>query len=69
MLSSPAVANGVIYVGALNDTVYGLDASIGAALWSATVGSGNGDDSSPAVANGMVYVGSTADNLNAFGLP
>ena len=54
--SSPAVVNGVIYFGAGNGTEYALNASTGATLWSASIGSPV--SSSPAVANGVVYVGS-----------
>ena len=64
--SSPAVANGVVYVGsttassafdAAGSTNCSGDApSPGAPLWTATTG--NGVESSPAVANGVVYVGS-----------
>jgi len=32
--SSPAVANGVVYVGSINDNVYALNAATGAKLWS-----------------------------------
>ena len=54
--SSPAVANGVVYVGSNDGNVYALNASTGAMLWSYTTG--GGVYSSPAVANGVVYVGS-----------
>jgi outer membrane protein assembly factor BamB len=54
--SSPAVANGVVYVGAYDHKVYALDASTGQKLWSTAAGSFV--YSSPAVANGVVYVGS-----------
>ena len=49
---SPAVANGVVYIGS-GDYLYALDATTGAKLWR----SNTGGDSSPAVANGVVYVG------------
>jgi len=62
-LSSPAVANGVVYVGSF-DNVYALNASTGAKLWSFTTGFG-GVGSSPAVANGVVYVGSFDNNVYA----
>jgi outer membrane protein assembly factor BamB len=72
--SSPAVANGVVYVGS-GDTgaythhrygnVYALDAKTGAKLWSYTTP--NLVTSSPAVANGVVYVGSDDGNVYAFG--
>jgi len=60
------VANGVVYVGSLDNNVYALKASAGAKLWSYTTGSLVG--SSPAVANGMVYVSSWDNNVYAFGL-
>ena len=37
--SSPAVANGVVYVGSDDGNVYALNASTGAKLWSYTTGS------------------------------
>jgi len=64
--SSPAVANGIVYVGSLDGNVYALNASTGAKLWSYTTG--NAVESSPAVANGMVYVGSDDGKVYAFGL-
>jgi outer membrane protein assembly factor BamB len=65
--SSPAVANGVIYIGSGDGNVYALNARTGAKLWSYPTG--NFVDSSPAVANGVIYVGSTDGNVYAFGLP
>jgi outer membrane protein assembly factor BamB len=65
--SSPAVANGVVYVGSYDGNVYALNASTGSKLWS--FATGNLVDSSPAVANGVVYVGSYDHNVYAFGLP
>ena len=62
-LSSPVVADGVVYLGATNDNVYALKAETGAVLWSYTTG--NFVESLPAVANGVVYVGSNDDNLYA----
>ncbi len=61
--SSPAVANGVEYVGADVGSLYALNASTGAKLWSYTTG-GN-VSSSPAVANGVVYIGSNDGNIYA----
>ena len=55
--SSPAVADGVLYVGCDDFNVYALDARRGAKLWSCTT-RGYIGWSSPAVANGVVYVGS-----------
>jgi outer membrane protein assembly factor BamB len=67
VLSSPAVANGVAYVGCDDGKLYAFDAVRGTQLWTATTG--GSVDSSPAVANGMVYVGSNDGKLYAFGLP
>ena len=64
--SSPAVANGVVYIGSYSasapgladsGTVYALNASTGAKLWSHATGVIF--ESSPAVANGVVYIGDT----------
>ena len=65
MDSSPAVANGVVYVGSTDNNIYALNAGTGALLWKYTTGA---VQSSPAVANGVVYVGSTDGNVYAFGL-
>ena len=66
--SSPAVANGVVYIGSSQgNNVYALNAATGAKLWS--FATGNKVRSSPAVANGLVYVGSADGNLYAFHLP
>jgi outer membrane protein assembly factor BamB len=59
-LSSPAVVNGVVYFGCSN-SLYALNASTGAKLWS--YATGGAVNSSPAVANGVVYFGS--DNIYA----
>jgi outer membrane protein assembly factor BamB len=61
--SSPAVANGMVYVGSNDNNVYALDATTGALQWS--FATGNGVSSSPAVANGVVYVGSADNNVYA----
>ena len=61
--SSPAVTNGVVYIGSYDNNVYALNASTGARLWSYTTG--NAVSTSPAVANGVVYVGSNDGNMYA----
>jgi glucose dehydrogenase len=54
--SSPAVVNGVVYVGSSdNDSVYAVNASTGAKL--SSLSTGGAVYSSPAVANGVVYFG------------
>jgi outer membrane protein assembly factor BamB len=65
--SSPAVANGVVYVGTDGyGQVFGLSEATGAIDWDERV-AGN-VESSPAVVNGTVYAGSDDDNLYAFDL-
>lgn len=62
--SSPAVANGVVYVGSDDHKLYAFQAASGQPLWSAST---NGPIySSPAVANGVVYVGSADAKLYAY---
>jgi outer membrane protein assembly factor BamB len=61
--SSPAVWNGVVYVGSDDNNVYALKASTGAKLWSYLTG--NYVISSPAVENGVVYAGSEDGNVFA----
>jgi outer membrane protein assembly factor BamB len=62
-MSSPAVANGIVYVGALDTNVYAFNANTGALIWSfPTVGE---VFQSPAVANGVVYVGTFGGLLYA----
>jgi outer membrane protein assembly factor BamB/ABC-type transport system substrate-binding protein len=61
--SSPAVANGIVYVGSYDDNVYALNATTGALVWKYKTGSYV--LSSPAVFNGIVYVGSYDDNVYA----
>jgi hypothetical protein len=69
IFSSPAVANGVVYVGSEDDKLYAFKAagcgqSACLPLWTATTG--KAIFSSPAVANGVVYVGSSDGKLYAF---
>ena len=61
--SSPAVADGIVFVGSYDDKVYALNATTGTLIWSYTTG---GDVfSSPAFANGRVFVGSTDGKVYA----
>src|ERR1700675_377633 len=74
MNSSPAVANGVVYVGSFDHKLYAFDADGRATcngvptacvpLWTAMTGAAV--FSSPAVAKGVVYVGSQDHKLYAF---
>jgi outer membrane protein assembly factor BamB len=69
--SSPAVANGIVYVGSDDGNVYALDALTGAKIWNYTTSIqpistwGNQVTSSPAVSDGIVYVGSVGGNVYA----
>lgn len=61
--SSPAVVDGVVYVGSRDYHIYALDAATGEKLWSFKAGSWV--DSSPVVVNGVVYCGSNDGELYA----
>ncbi len=63
VFSSPAVVDGVVFVGSFNGNVYALNASNGAELWN--YATGNIVFSSPAVADGVIYIGSNDGNLYA----
>ena len=62
--SSPAVANGAVYIGSPDHSLYALDAVTGKVLWKYATGE-TISFSSPAVANGVVYVGSDDKTLHA----
>jgi outer membrane protein assembly factor BamB len=64
--SSPAVVNGVVYVGSLDNNTYALNATTGAQLWNYTTG--NNVESSPAVVNGVVYVGCWTPDNNVYAI-
>jgi len=68
--SSPTIANGMVYVGADDGTLYAFKTSCGstscAPVWATPTPSHNKIRSSPAVANGIVYVGSYDHNIYAF---
>jgi outer membrane protein assembly factor BamB len=68
--SSPAVANGVVYIGSADHRLYAFNAkgcgkSACLPLWAGTTGNGI-IESSPLVVNGVVYVGSFDKKLYAF---
>ena len=56
VISRPAVAQGVVYVGSWDGKLYALNAADGSYVWS--YATGGEIDSSPTVAAGLVYVGS-----------
>ncbi len=61
--SSPAVTNGLLYIGSPNCKIYALDAATGISIWNYTTGAAV--TSSPTVVNGIVYVGSEDHNVYA----
>ncbi len=64
--SSPAVVNGVMYVGSQDHNVYALNASTGALIWKYTTG--DEVDAPPTVANGIIYVVSSGVQNQLFAL-
>jgi outer membrane protein assembly factor BamB len=63
VLSSPAVSDGVVYVGSTDGRLYALDCATGAKRWEFRTGARV--TSSPAVANGTVFFGSYDSNFYA----
>src|SRR5258708_5335121 len=63
ILSSPTVANGIVYVGSSDELLYALDAKTGKILWLHVAKDDVG--SSAAIANGIVFAGSDDHNLYA----
>ena len=66
MDSSPAVVDGVVYIGCTDNSIYALNATSGAKIWSQHTGSGA--LSSPSVSGGYVYMGSNDGALYAFNI-
>jgi PGF-CTERM protein len=65
MDSSPTVADGTVYFGSDDGTLYAVDAATGEQEWAFTHQPPYAVDSSPTVADGTVYVGSQGGNLYA----
>jgi outer membrane protein assembly factor BamB len=63
VVTSPAVANGYVFVGSIDGAVYCLNSSNGELDWYYPTGSVV--ESSPAICNGIVYIGSYDDNVYA----
>ena len=59
--TSPAVANGVVYIGNNAGNVYAFEAGTGNLIWQSPVSPGFAIGSSPTVANGVVYIASSLD--------
>jgi outer membrane protein assembly factor BamB len=64
--ASPAVANGIIYVGAMDGTFLALHTSNGSTLWTAFLGTNNAIITAPVVDKGVVYVEADSTGLFAF---
>lgn len=62
-LSSPTVANGMVYFGSGDNHVYAVDAGTGVERWKFKTG--NVVHASPAVSRGVLYIGSWDRNLYA----
>ncbi len=60
--SSPAVANGVVYVGSYDENMYALDGATGDKLWNYSAGDFH---PAPAVAKGIVYAITSGANIYA----
>ena len=76
IISSPAVAGGLVYVGSTGDRLYVFDATCRKSclpLWTFSMGSNSVYEpditSSPAVADGLVYIGSSDGKFYVFGFP
>ena len=68
VVSSPAVVDGMVYVGSFEGNLYALNASTGSKIWDYTImDTGHGTEvlSSPAVVDGVVYFGALDDNVYA----
>jgi hypothetical protein len=63
VFSSPAVADGVVYVGSFDNKTYALNATNGDPIWNFPAGKWT--DSSPAIVDGVVYVGALFVDLYA----
>ncbi len=67
-ISSPSVANGVVYLGSDNGRLYGFNAASGALRFTSPA-TGAYIVGAAAIANGIVYAHSANDTLWAFALP
>jgi hypothetical protein len=69
LFSSPAVIQGIVYIGSGDGNFYAIKGIDGTILWHYTINSlpGNFVYSSPAYDHGAIYIGSCDNNLYAFG--
>ncbi len=63
---SPTVADGTLYIGSGQGTLYAYNARTGVQRWSASTGVNEVADTTPAVDNGIVYVTVGSQYLEAF---
>jgi serine/threonine-protein kinase len=61
--SSPAVVDGVVYIGSTDGSVYALDVTTGKKKWA--YATGDKVEGTPAVVDGVVYIGSTDGSVYA----
>lgn len=61
VISSPSVANGMVYMGSQDKNIYCLDSRTGSLIWNFTTGARI--KSSPAISDGMVYMGPDDGNV------
>ena len=64
--ASPAVADDVVYVGAIDGTLLAFNASNGSTRWTASLGANNAIITAPVVDNGSVFVEADSTGLFAF---
>jgi outer membrane protein assembly factor BamB len=68
--SSPAFANGVLYLGSFDHRLYAFASRTGRELWTSGWGTlPRGISGSPSVVGGKVYIGVRDGSLYAFGIP
>jgi outer membrane protein assembly factor BamB len=63
ILSSPIVADGIVYLGGFDGYLYAVDTETGQEKWKFKTG--GAIESSPSIANGVVYIGSLDGYLYA----
>ncbi|MBV1759047.1 MAG: PQQ-binding-like beta-propeller repeat protein [Dethiosulfatibacter sp.] len=63
IVSSPAIADGVVYIGSRDSYLYAIDSNTGQEKWKFKTD--DMIDSSPAIADGVVYIGSMDSYLYA----
>src|SRR5207302_1616974 len=64
VLSSPAVANGLVYIGSEDGHLYAFDATTGALVWSEPLGAPT--EAAPTLSSSSVFIGAQDGNVHAF---